>query len=174
MASQTGKRNGTRNKRPRLKKHFYLNGTLHKNLHINRGTDIITTWRYDVGKIVKYAYTDVLAKHRPAFTTKQAGLLLNRKRLALEKAILAGQFERPQFSYTIDENRRMIQYQWSEEDIIAAHQYFSSVHFGRPRKDGLVAPKAIPTLRELRAMMDDEEILYVRQGDTFVPTWKAK
>jgi hypothetical protein len=105
---------------------------------------------------------------------KQVAQLLNRKSITLETAILAGNIEEPQFSYTIDERRRKIQFFWSEEDVIAAHEYFSSVHYGRPRKDGMVNPFPIPTLRELRAMMDDEEILYVHNGEGFVPTWKAK
>lgn len=174
MASETRTKTRARSKRPRLKTHFYLNGQLHKNLHINKGTDVVTCWRYDEGRVVKYNYTDTLKAHRPAFTMKQVGQLINRGRLALELAILDGKIERPQFSYSIDENRNMIQYLWSEEDIFAAHAYFSTVHYGRPRKDGLATPYPIPTLRELRAMIDDEEILYVKDGDTFVPTWKAK
>lgn len=174
MAGEVGKRPTARRKRPRLGKHFYLKGKLHKNLHVNKGTDIVTCWIYDPGRVVKYSYTDVLKQHKPAYTMKQVGQFLNRKRLSLENAILNGHIEAPQHSYTIDEQRKKIQYQWSEEDIFAAHEYFSSVHYGRPRKDGLATPFPIPTLRELRAMLDNEEILYVQDGDTFVPTWKAK
>lgn len=174
MAGSTRGKNGARNKRPRLARFFYLNRKLHQNLHVNRGKDIVTTWNYADGKVAKYNYTDTIKAARPAFATRQAGQLLNRKRLALENAILNGNIERPQFSYTIDENRRMIQYWWSEDDIFAAHDYFSSLHYGRPRKDGFINPFPIPTPRELRAMIDNEEILYVKEGDTFVPTWRAK
>lgn len=174
MANETRGKTRTRKQRPRLAKWFYLNGKLHKNLHVNRGTDIVETWNYTDGKIAKYNYTDTLKKCKPAFPMRRACQLLNRKRLALEKAILEGAFEAPQATYTLDGERRMIQYMWSEDDIFAAHEYFSSVHYGRPRKDGRVTPYPIPTARELRAMMDDEEVLYVQDGDTFIPTWKAK
>lgn len=174
MVSQVGTKTRKSKKRPRLATHFYLNKQLHKTLHINRGSDVVTTWRYEDGRVVKYNYSDTLKYARPAFSMKRAGQLLNRKKQTLELAILNGDIPRPQFSYTIDENRNMIQYFFSEDDIIAAHQYFVTVHFGRPRNDGLVTPYPIPTLRELRAMMNDEEILYVQQGDSFVPTWKAK
>lgn len=174
MASSIRNKTRASSKRARLAKHFYLNKKLHKNLHVNRGKDIVTTWNYTDGRVAKYNYSDTLKAARPAFPMRRASELLNRNRLALENAILDGAFERPQFSYSIDENRRMIQYWWSEEDIFAAHEYFSSVHYGRPRKDGLITPYPLPTPRELRAMMDDEEVLYVQEGDRFVPTWKAK
>ena len=84
-----------------------------------------------------------------------------------------GDIRRPQASYSLDENRNEHAYFWSEKDIMDLHAYLSSVHFGRPRKDGLVTPKDMPTASELRAMIRQGTVLYVKVGEQFVPTWRA-
>lgn len=173
MASEEGTTKNVR-KKSRPLKYFYLNGNLHKKLHINRATDTITTWCYPLHKRVAYTYSDVLLNKQPAFSTRQVAEMLNCTRLTMERAIIAGNIEPPQMTYGLNENKNAYAYYFSEKDVIAVHAFFSTVHRGRPRKDGLVTPRRMPTVRELRAMMRDEEILYVKQGDTFLPTWRAE
>lgn len=155
--------------------YFYLNDQLHKKLVINRGQDMITTWCYPLGKRVAYTYSDVKKRKEPAFYTREVAKLVNRSVDSLEDALIRGDIPPPQKSYGIDENRRPYAYFWSERDIMNAHEYFSNVHRGRPRNDGLVTPGRLPTVRELRAMIRNEEILYIRGEDgEFRPVWKAE
>lgn len=101
--------------------------------------------------------------------------MVNRKRLVIDNALRDGMIERPYKSYSMDENRTPRAYQWREKDIMGLLDYLSSVHRGRPRKDGMVIPAFLPTPRELRAMIHESgETLWVKQGDQFVPTWRAK
>jgi hypothetical protein len=101
--------------------------------------------------------------------------MMNRKPLALERAMARGDVEPPQFTYSLTESRRKMKYMWSEKDIMKVHEYFSSVHYGRPRKDGMITPYKMPTKREVRAMIHQETVLYVMNKDgEFVPTWKAQ
>lgn len=154
--------------------YFYLNGDLHKKLHINRGADELTAWCYPARHRVTYPYTSAKMRMKPAFTTVETGKLLNRGRLALERAIMAGHIERPQYTYTLDENQRLSKYMWSEDDVLAAHAYFTTVHSGRPRKDGMITPRRMPTVPELKAMMRGDKVFYVRDDDgNFRPTWDA-
>jgi hypothetical protein len=155
-------------------KYFYLNDKLHKKLHINRGADVIQTWCYPLSKRVTYTYTDVKKNLQPGFTTQEVGKMLNRHRLTLERAILAGSIERPQFIYGLNEQKKMVRYMWSEKDILDAHAFLSTVHTGRPRHDGVVTPKRLPTRGELRAMIRQSEILYVQRDGKFVPVWDAE
>lgn len=99
--------------------------------------------------------------------------MIGRSRQQIEEAMIAGHVAKPSFTYALNENKKMFQHMWHEDDIIALHKYFSGVHRGRPRKDGKITPQHLPTLRELRAMIRQEQVLYVKQGDTFVPTWAA-
>ena len=100
--------------------------------------------------------------------------MLNRAHLALARAIKRGDVPTPQYTYGIDENRNMYKYMLSEDDVLEFHRYFLTVHMGRPRKDGLVTPRAMPNERELRAMMRQQTILYVKTDDGFVPSWEAE
>lgn len=148
---------------------------LHRRLHLNRGTDTLTTWCYPLVKRVVYTFSDVKKQYDPAFTTVETGKMLNRGQLVLERAILRGDITRPQYTYGLDEHKRIYQYMWHEQNILEAHAYLSTIHKGRPRNDGKITPQKLPTARELRAMIRQEEMLYIRNESTgeFVPVWRA-
>jgi len=182
MAGKDGARPHGRTKSGKLT-YFYLHGEmdgkvvplLHKSLHINRGADTIKTWCYPLGKRVAYTYSDTKKHREPAYTTREVAFMLNRGRLVLERAILNGDITEPQYTYGLNEHKRKFKYMWHENNILEAHAFLSTVHFGRPRGDGEVIPKRLPTVRELRAMIRQEEILYVRDEDgEFRPVWKAE
>ena len=168
---------GRRGKFPR---YFYLSVNdrgplLHRREHINRGEDIIEAWCYPLAKRVAYTYSDTVDRYEPAFKTVEVCQMLNRGHDRMRHAIMNGEVEPPQFTYTLTPARAMRGYMWHENDIMKARDYFASLHRGRPRKDGKVNPAPIPTRRELRAMIRQEQILYVKneEGD-FVPAWKAQ
>lgn len=171
MANSQG--NGQR-KRYRPLKYLYLNGELHKVLHINRPEDIITLWSYPSEKRVGYTYSDVKKRMEKAFTTTEAAAMLQRHKMTLQRAIDAGEIEPPQFTYGLTEQRKKFQYMWNEKDIMAMHAVLASKHNGKPRKDGLITPQKLPTVRELRAMIRHNAIFYVKTDEGFVPTWDAE
>ena len=155
--------------------YFYLNGNLHRRLHINRGADIIEAWCYPLAKRVAYTYTDTRDRYEPAFKTPEVCQMLNRGHDHMRHAIMDGNVEPPQNTYTLDSNRHMLKYMWDEKSIMKARDYFASQHYGRPRKDGRITPKPIPTVRELRAMIRQEQVVYVKnEAGEFVPAWKAQ
>lgn len=161
-------------KRTKRFNYFFLNGLLHKRLHINRGKDEIMAWCYPLKKRVAYTYSDVKRNHEKAWTTVEVAEMLFRKRLTLERMIQRGHITPPQYTYGLNEDMEKYQYLWNEESIMEAHAFLSTVHRGRPRKDGRITPQKLPTVRELRAMVRQEEILYVKGEDgEFRPTWRA-
>ncbi len=174
MVGQKGKGNGRRNKRPLLPKYFFLNDQIHRRQQINRGRDLLSAWNYPEAKRVTTSYSAAITRHKPAFSTAEVCQMVNRKRMTVENAMKNGMIERPQNTYGLNEDRNFYQYMWREEDIMALHEYLSSVHRGRPRKDGEITITDLPTARELRAMIHDNHVLYVKEGETYVPTWRAK
>lgn len=173
MARKEGKRAHARPKSRPLR-YFYLNGNLHKSLHINRSADKIVAWCYPEQRRVAYTYSDVKKYKEPAFTTKEVAEMLMRSKKTIEHAILAGSIEPPQYTYGINETKKKYKYMWDEKHIMDAHAYFMTIHFGRPRKDGIISPMPLPTVRELRAMIRQEEPLYVKTADgEFLPVWRA-
>ena len=175
MASGKRTKNGPRTKRPQLK-YIFLNGDIHKVVRINRAKDLLVTWNYPKGKKVSYNYTDALKRYETAFSTREVSMMLGRAKLVLERAIIRGDLEKPQFTYGLDEKKNFYQYFWTEKQIMDALEYFSNVHQGRPRKDGqITAARDLPTPREVRAMIHEEaQPLYVKVGDQFIPSWRAK
>lgn len=174
MADDDGRGTAQRRKPRKPLNYFFLNGKLHRRLHINRGADIITAWCYPDHRRVAYTYSDTLRRMGKAFSTIEAANMLKRSRLTLERAILNGDIEEPQFTYGLNEHKRKFKYMWSEDNIMEMHAHLLTVHRGRPRKDGMITPGNLPTARELRALIRHNEIMYVKVGDKFVPTWDAE
>lgn len=176
MDSQTRSQKGNSGYTGRLR-YFYLNGDLHKAIHANRGTDQLRAWNYPKRELVVCSYSDVRKRAGKAFTTKEAAKLLNRGRLTLERAILNGDIDRPQITYSLgkDQMGEEFKYMWSEDDVMEMHAFLCTVHKGRPRNDGLVTPLNLPSAREVRARMRQDVVLYVKNKDgKFVPTFEAE
>lgn len=85
-----------------------------------------------------------------------------------------GEISMPQYTYALDDpDKKKYKHMWAEKNIMELHDYLSTRHRGRPRNDGLIIPQAMPSKRELRAMIRQEEIFYVKDGDEFKPIWRA-
>ena len=172
MADKNG---SSKRKRYRPLRYLFLNGELHRVLKITRPKDEIEMWGYSSHRRVTYTYSDVRRKMERAFTTSEAAALLNRHKMTLQRAINAGEIETPQYTYGLDDPERTIfQYMWHEKNIMELHAVLRSRHAGPPRKDGLNTPVPTPTARELRAMIRNDTVFYVKTDSGFVPTWQAE
>jgi hypothetical protein len=171
--------NKSRKKATRRLRYFFINGELHKKLHVNRSTDLITSWNYAQGKRLGYSWSDTKRNLQNAYTVKETAALLNRHRNRILEYIERGHIEKPQNTYTplvgdeYKDQRRIFKYMFSEDDVMAIRDFLSTLHRGRPRKDGLVTAKNVPTRQELRAIMKNEVVLYQKTEDgDFMPVWK--
>jgi hypothetical protein len=173
MAGKKGSETRAATKRPRLK-YFFLNDQIHLSLHINRGKDTISAWNYPEHARKVYSYSWVLRTMKPAYPTSKVAELLNRSVRSIQLYMEAGAIRTPQHTYALHEPQKIAKYMWREEDIMELHEYLAGIHVGRPRNDGETTNNSIPTPRELRALLNEEAILYVKQGDKYVPSWKAK
>lgn len=167
---------GGMSNKPKTKplRYFFYRGDLHKKIHINRGDDVITAWNYPKAQVFQYVYSDVRKNGEQAFSTRQVEKLVRRTRRTIAEAISGGWIRPPQRTYGMDANRNGYAYYWSEKDIMELHDYLKTVHRGRPRKDGRITPQDLPTASELRAMIRQGTVFYVKVGDEFVPTWQAE
>lgn len=154
--------------------YFYYHGDLHKKLHIDRGNDLITAWNYPEHKVAKYQYSDVRKNGGKAFTTTQVCEMINRSRDRIFAHMASGNVRPPQKTYGLEPGQSSYAYYWSEDDIMDLHSFFRTVHIGHPRKDGQINTRDLPTASELRAMIRQGTVLYVKVGDEFVPTWQAE
>jgi hypothetical protein len=122
-------------------------------------------WSYSERKRVEFIYSHIRKTHEPAFTTRQVAEMVARDRVRLEHYITAGEIRRPQQAYTLDGNFRPTAFFWQKKDVLELHDYLMTIHYGRPRKDGQITPKYMPTKSELRAMMDHDTVYYVKNSE---------
>lgn len=160
-------------KMPKLK-YFFYRGDLHKKIYINRSDDIIDAWNYPKGELRQYVYSDVRQNGEQAYTTRQVGELVGRSPKIIKEHIQKGMVRRPQMTYSLDEPANTYAFYWSEKDIMELHDFLRTVHFGRPRLDGRATPLAMPSRAELRAALRQGTVFYIKDGESFVPTWKAE
>jgi len=155
-------------------RHFYLNGKLHKVLRRSRAEDLLVAWDYQAGKRVAYSLTDVNKNKQHAYPVSEVVAIIGKHEDTIKWHLYRGDIEYPQQTYSIDEKRNPGKYFWSEDGIRKLHDFFKTVHVGRPRKDGRVTPGDIPSRAEVEARMKQETILYVKNEDgEFIPVWKA-
>lgn len=155
-------------------RYFYLNGKLHKVLRRSRAEDLLVAWDYQDGKRVAYSLADVNKNKQHAYPMSQVVKIIGKHEDTIKLQMYKGNLKYPQQAYSLNGNKTPGKYFWSEDDIRDMHNFFKTVHRGRPRKDGRITPGDMPSRAEVEATMRQDNILYVKNDDgTFVPVWKA-
>ena len=156
-------------------RYFYLNGKLHKLIHVNRPADVATTYCYSEHDYRQYPWQWLKKKHQKAYGMQDVANLIQRHRRHIQRCMIQGKFEKPEVAYSFT-NPDKYTYYFSEDDILRIQQYFSEQHIGYKRNDGLNNPLPLPNRQELRSMMNDGSMLYVRDSDNedrFIPVWRS-
>jgi hypothetical protein len=154
-------------------RYFFLNNKLHKVLRRSRAEDLLVAWDYQLGKRVAYNLTDVNKNKQHAYPISEVVKIIGKHEDTIKMHLYKGNLKYPEQSYSLNGKRTPGKYFWSEDNIREMHDFFKTVHRGRPRKDGAITPGNLPSRAELEAIMKQENILYVKNNDgEFVPVWK--
>jgi hypothetical protein len=166
-------RNKPRKRNPRKSlRYFYLDGDLHKVLRIIRAQDLIETWNFKEEKRKTYIWSDVRRRMGRAFSMIEVAGMIGRTRARIERDILLGNIKPPQRAKHPG-TKKAPRYKFSEQDVYDLHDYLLTIHMGRPRLDGRITHKTMPSKAELRAMMKHDVKIYVKKDDgSFTPVWK--
>lgn len=163
----------TRKKSTQKFRYFYLNSDLHKVLRQSRAEDLMVAWHYKSGKRVAYSLYDVYKNKQHAYPISQVVKIIGKHEDTIKRHLYAGNIQFPQQAYSLNGNKTPGKYYWSEDDIRHMHDFFKTVHRGRPRNDGMITPGDMPSRAEVEATMRQDNILYVKNDDgSFVPVWK--
>jgi hypothetical protein len=152
---------------------FYLNGHLHKVVHVNRAKDLVTTYDFVDQRMKVYPWSEVKRKKQNAFTITQAAELIGRHRDRIIEYMERGDIEEPQREHSLATGRPG-RFFFSEDDMMAIRDFMATIHIGRPRKDGKITNNRTPNRDEFRAMIQSGRVLYVKENDEFVPVWRAE
>lgn len=164
----------TKRTRRRYLTFFFWDKQLHKVLRINRPANLVDAWNFPEKKRVSILYSDFRLHAQRAYTGTEAARLLNMTKRNLYKAWQDGNINAPVKSYPIHNptSDRYIRW-WGEHNIMEAHDFFMTVHYGRPRHDGIIVPRqTLPTKAEIKAKISNSATLYVQTDEgAFVPLW---
>ena len=156
-----------------LKRIFFINEELVKVIHINRSSNIVEFYNVKQDKVQSMLYTDFKKHRKRAYSVAKAARILNRSRLQFGKYIASGLIPAP-IADSIDGERGLqIKAYYSEDHLFEIRDIMSTIHHGRPRNDGKISPRNVPTEQDLRSKMGDAILLYTRTSDgRYIPTWK--
>lgn len=160
------------------KAHFFVDGKLYRMVRQDRARDILSVWDYDEEKIAHFVLSDAKKRMKNAYDTIEVAKLLNRHRGSIQHYVSQGIINSPVRIYEKGMNSKghpFTKMKWSEDDILALHEFLLTNGGGRPRKDGILYSAArLPSRKELLAMMRQQPMFYMRTADgEFVPVWSA-
>ena len=154
-------------------RYFYLNQQLHKVLRQSRAEDLLTAWNFELDKRVAYVLSEVNRNKQHAYPISKVVKIIGKHEDTIKKHLVDGSLKFPKRCYSLNGNKTPGKYYWSEDDVRDMHDFFKTVHRGRPRNDGMITPGNMPSRAEIEALMRQENILYMKNDDgTFAPVWK--
>lgn len=164
-----------RNVKRRLR-FFFVDDKLHRVLYVSRPQDLVEAWCFTDKKKVTFVWSHIKRNAGTGWHTSEVADILNRTHLSIERYLIDRVIPLPQMTHSLDGNFTNFKYIWSETDIIRMHEYLMTVHRGRPRKDGIIRPSAIPTRVELRALLKKDAVNYyvMNKDGKMVRAWKEK
>lgn len=136
--------------------------------------DLLVAWCYKDKCRYSFSYADIRRYATKAYTVREVQEYVGRHRTYILRLIKEEKVKTPERTYKLDGSYNPGKYLMSEEDIMDLHEYFATTHVGRPRGDGLITHWGdLPSKVELRAMLQSNQITYVRNHGEYVPVWKG-
>lgn len=146
--------------------YFFWNDKPYKVIKEMRRKNMLTAMDLIEKKRVSFVWTDWRKHKRKAFTTGQVAKMLGRGKHIICRHIDRQKLPSP---FTIEIPKRgnppfSKVYIWSEKDVLNARAFFEELRKSYDLSEA-----------EVRAMMNDEEIIYFIRDENgnFIPTWKA-
>lgn len=153
---------------------FFWEGKIHKVLRINYPANLVEAWRFADETRVTLLYSDWRQNAGKALSQRQASKLIRLTTKTLDNYVIRGMIPPPQRTHALDGAKRGWNKWWSEQDMLALHDYLMSHHFGRTRADGRITPmQHLPSRAEIVAAFNESQAVYVQAEDgTMIPLFK--
>lgn len=164
-------------KRPVLKRSktfFYVEERLYRFIYVNRAMGIIVAIDTKSNQEVIFSYADFKKRSYWAYTAYGVALMINRNSMTVRRLVKQGYA--PAVDILPGPGPSKNRYFLNKTCVRQIHQAFASMSKGRPRKDGTIRIKDMPTREELETQLNDEVVLYAKSsdGESFVRVWKSE
>jgi hypothetical protein len=153
---------------------FFVDEKLVRFVNSNRGANIV--YLYDIvnEKEITMLLSDFKKHRKRAYLVSHTAKLLGRTHMQLNKYVRQGLINPPVGAVAGGKNVFRKKAYYSEDYIFTIREIMSTIHRGRPRKDGRIS-NSVLTEQELRAKMGDALMLYTRTKDgEFIPVWSEQ
>ena len=167
-----------RDVRPKRFAYFFLNGKLYKSKRAEKRNNMMYAFDAETHKLTGFLLSDVRALGHTAYRIGDVADMLGCSTILIRKYEREGKIRRPQFWYKnlADVGIHGKGQRWySPDHIREIREFMSEIHRGRPRTDGMIVQRVtLPSADELEAKLSHQDIFYIKEGDDYVPVWKAK
>lgn len=145
---------------------FFLGEDLHRVLAINRIENYVKAYSYTEERVKYYKWDEILQIKEPAYSGVEVGELINRSPRTMRHYIKQGVIE----ATAIGQRKNGInRYFYNKRDVMRVRDAVEEF-----AKGGRRGVKPLPTREQLRNMLAVGGVLYLKDGDDFVPVWEAK
>lgn len=154
---------------------FFINNKLCRVIASNRGMNIVYLFNITDQKEQTMLLSDFKKHRKRAYTVRKACQLLGRTKMQVYRYVANGMVKPPVGILPGGERVFTKKAYYSEDDIFEIRNVMSTIHRGRPRKDGKIVNNNVLTEKELRAKMGDAIMLYTKTEDgRFIPVWQEE
>ena len=156
------------------KKAYFLRGDLVIEIHRSVAMHLVTINNMTKDRRETMPFADFKRLRRKAYTITEAAILLNRNRDYLKRMARNGQIAMPVGRLPGGALKPNGPGYYSEEQIYEIREVMSTIHGGRPRRDGLITNNTTPTEPELRAAINKRYFVYLQDADgDYVPVFDS-
>lgn len=152
-----------------IARNFFLGKNLYTRIKVQKHLDQIECWGHAEKAFVFLSYSYVLHNQETAYGTTEVAKMLWRAPATLLNSVQRG-ILRPTIAYIPvgKPDADPIMYAWHESGIMEAWEYFVNTDYR-----GSGSPVPTPSKKELRAALNHEVVMYIRdENGEFVPTWR--
>lgn len=145
---------------------FFLDGHLYRYMTSNRRENTLKAFDYTEQRVKVLTLSEAKRNRQAAFDTAQVSKMLNRSQRTLYYYMSEGLFVPSGRSYRPGKYYNT-KWWYSEDDVLELRDVI--FEHSRTAK----APMKLPTREEVRAMVRTKKMIYVQEGDDYVPIWRA-
>ncbi len=154
------------------KKVWFLNGDLVRPHHFSRSNGLVTFYNITKDQMESCFLSDFKRNRERAYTVGETAKLVNRHKKYMPRLIKRGIIPPPVGSQKGGGRGWQVRSYYSESQVKEIRDILSTLHIGRPRKDGLLTNNITPNKQELTRRMGDGILTYTRTEDgRFIPVW---
>ena len=145
---------------------FFLDGKIHRILADSHKGNYVKAFDYSEGRVKMYEWESLLHEKETAYSLTEASKFVNRKRRTLKSYVTDGLFI-PSGVVVTKNGRRF--YFYSNKDIMDLRDFIA-----RHTRNNKWYWMPVPTREQVRTMLEVGSVMYIKDGDDYVPVWQSK